>query len=143
MTPLQIIFWITSAMLLISALMVVTRRNLVHAALFLILTLFGVALIFGIMLTRNVTSDNERPFNKNKGLAGLMGVFVFSGLVVMLQPWQNFWAQSPNVDTSDSLVNLGIDLFSVESYLIPSIVASMLLFAVLIGGVMIVWRKKS
>ena len=43
MTALQIIFIVTSAATLISALMVVTRRNLVHSALYLVLALFGVA----------------------------------------------------------------------------------------------------
>ena len=46
MTALQVIFLITAVGTLGSALMVVITRNLVHAALWLVAALFGVAVIF-------------------------------------------------------------------------------------------------
>ena len=49
MEPIQIVFLIGAGLVLGSAVMVVTRRNLIHAALFLILTLSGVAMIFVLL----------------------------------------------------------------------------------------------
>src|SRR5512135_2874179 len=45
----QIIFLLTGAVILGSALMVVTTRNLLHAALWLVVTLFGVAVLYAIL----------------------------------------------------------------------------------------------
>jgi NADH-quinone oxidoreductase subunit J len=91
MTVLQIIFILVAAMTLGAGLMVVTSRNLIHAALWLVMALFGVAVIFGllqagffavvqvviyigaiaillifaIMLTRRVMQDSGPRFNEN------------------------------------------------------------------------------
>ena len=45
----QIVFWIVAAVLLVSAVLVVTLRNLIHAALFLIVALFAVAILFVLL----------------------------------------------------------------------------------------------
>ena len=84
MTAVQIIFILVAAMTLGAALMVVTAKNLIHSALWLVLSLFGVAIlyallqagflavvqvmvyigaiailiIFGIMLTRKIAPDS-------------------------------------------------------------------------------------
>ena len=47
--PIQILFLIVAAITLVSAVMVVTVRRMMHAALWLVLSLFGVALIFGLL----------------------------------------------------------------------------------------------
>jgi len=49
MTGLQILFLIIAAITLGGALMVVTTRNLIHAALWLILCLFGIAVLFVLL----------------------------------------------------------------------------------------------
>ncbi len=49
MTAEQIIFLLTAAVILGSALMVVTTRNLLHAALWLVVALFGVAVLYAIL----------------------------------------------------------------------------------------------
>jgi len=90
MTPLQLIFLFTGAAILISAVMVVVAHNLVHAALWLVVSLFGVAvlfvlleagflaavqvvlyigaiailIIFAIMLTRRVMQDSGPQTNQ-------------------------------------------------------------------------------
>ena len=48
MTPEQIIFILTAALIIGTALLVVTTRNLVHAALWLVATLFGVAILYAL-----------------------------------------------------------------------------------------------
>src|SRR5579863_2142419 len=45
----QIVFFALSAMALISAIMVITRRNAIHSAIWLIITLFSVAGVFLIL----------------------------------------------------------------------------------------------
>ena len=49
MTIMQIFFLIVGLVILGSALMVVTTHNLIHAALWLIVTLFGVAVLYAIL----------------------------------------------------------------------------------------------
>ena len=49
MTAEQIIFYIATGFILVSALMVVTTRNLIHAALWLVATLFGVAVVYATL----------------------------------------------------------------------------------------------
>jgi NADH-quinone oxidoreductase subunit J len=46
MTPIQIVFLLVAAATLISAVMVVSARRIMHAALWLVLSLLGVAIIF-------------------------------------------------------------------------------------------------
>ncbi len=49
MTIMQIFFLIVGAVILGSALMVVTTGNLIHSVLWLIVTLFGVAVLYAIL----------------------------------------------------------------------------------------------
>src|SRR5690349_22380840 len=103
MTAEQIIFLIVSGATLASALMVVTSRNLVHAALWLVATLFGVAVvfallnagfiavvqvvvyigaiailfIFAVMLTRKDLRENVPQLNKNWWAGALVAVATF------------------------------------------------------------------
>jgi len=53
MTGTQIFFLIVGAVTLIAGFMVVTVRNLIHAALWLVVTLFGVAMIYDSMRSIN------------------------------------------------------------------------------------------
>ena len=92
MSLLQIIFILVAATTLGSGFMVVTARNLVHAALWLVLSLFGVAvmfallqagflavtqvviyigaiailMIFAIMLTQNIADEKRPGVNENQ-----------------------------------------------------------------------------
>ena len=49
MTGIEIIFLINAGVILASALLVVVSRNLIHAALWLIVTLFGVAVLYALL----------------------------------------------------------------------------------------------
>ncbi len=169
MDPIQIVFLIGAALVLISALMVVTRSNLIHAALFLIVTLFGVAMIFvlleafywaviqvvvyigaiailiimAIMVTRDVTGEEIKSFNKNLVWAGLLAVMVIVTLVWSLTFWPQFGAEThQTVDSQAVISDLGEQFFSAEGYLIPSIVASILLLAALIAAIKIAFPIK-
>lgn len=169
MTSIQILFLVVSAITLVSAVMVVTRKNLVHSALYLIVALFGVAvffvllnagflavvqvlvyigaiailLIFAVMLTRGVTGDEDSAFNKNAVLAVLITLTVFAGLYLILSGWSAFGAVMPtDVDTSEAVVSLGEAFFSADGYLIPTITASILLLVPLIGAIYIARNRE-
>jgi NADH-quinone oxidoreductase subunit J len=118
MTAEQIIFLVVGAVTLLSALMVVTARDLVHAALWLVATLFGVAVvytllnasflavvqvvvyigaiailfIFAVMLTRRQTSTDTGPsVNKNWWLGAILAVSSFGGLLNLLAEASGGW----------------------------------------------------
>jgi NADH-quinone oxidoreductase subunit J len=173
MTPVQVIFIATAAMILVSALLVVTRKNLVHAALYLVLTLLGIAItyilleanflavvqilvyigaiailmIFAVMLTRNVVGEDGEVFGKYSKIAIAVAFLVFEGLVVTINAMPQFKIQSPPVvdgaTLAETLPNIGVQLFSADGYLIPTMVASMLLLAALLGAVVVAWQREN
>ena len=168
MTPTQIIFLITAIVTLGSALMVVTTRNLIHAALWLILSLFGVAIffvllnagflavaqvviyigaiailmIFAIMMTRQIADFSESQINRNWPWALLIGLLFFGGLVTLLYFWPGISSSMPHmIPGADPISELGQALVSPNAYLIPFEVASVLLLAALIGSIYIAWDR--
>jgi NADH-quinone oxidoreductase subunit J len=169
MTPIQIIFILVAAATLGAAAMVVITRNMVHAALWLVVALFGIAvfyvllnagflavaqvviyigaiailMIFAIMLTRRIAVDTGSQSNSNWPYAALLSVVVFGGLVWMLSRWGSFMAPaSPLSPRADPLRELGQALVSPNAYVIPFEVASVLLLAALIGAIMVAWERK-
>lgn len=126
MTPIQIVFLLVAVATLLSAVMVVSVRRIMHAALWLVVTLFGVAvifvtletgffavvqvvvyvgaiatlIIFAVMLTHRDLRDAEKQTNAGAWLAGLVSLAVVSGLVAVLAGWGNFSAVRPGIDTS-------------------------------------------
>ena len=100
---MNIIFWAVAAVTVISALMVVTLKNIFHCALFLILCLFSVAgifvmlnaeflaaaqvliyvgavailMIFAIMLSENLASKKIKASNDNVILAFFLSLSFF------------------------------------------------------------------
>lgn len=169
MTPIQIIFLITAVVTLNAALMVVTTRNMIHAALWLILSLFGVAvffvllnagflavaqvviyigaiaiiMIFAVMMTRDIADLSERQLNRNWPWAMLIGVVLFAGIISILYFWTGI--SDPIVPMSpeiEPISQLGQALVAPNAYLIPFEVASVLLLAALIGAIYIAWDRK-
>ena len=170
MTVMQVVFLVTAVVSLGGAVMVVTARNLIHAALWLILTLFGVAvmygllsapfftviqvviyigaiailMIFAIMLTRRVKQEPGANVNKGWWLAGLMSLVLFTALVWMLSTWPGFHTTLPELPQDfDSIKVLGTALVSPEGYVVPFEIASVLLLAALIGAVAVAWERNS
>lgn len=169
MTPLQIIFIIVAVITLFAAIKVVSSRNLVHAALWLILVLFGIAvffvilsagffavaqvviyigaiailMIFTIMLTRRVARDSGAQHNSNWWAAAVLSLLLFAGLSWMLSRWQGFQSTAqPMLESADPLRQLGEGLVAPGGYLIPFEVASILLVAALIGAITVAWERK-
>src|SRR5512140_2575541 len=116
MTTEQIIFLIVAGATLATGLLVVTTRNLIHAALWLVATLFGVAIlytllnagflavvqvvvyigaiailfIFAVMLTRRQSAETGASVNKNWWAGAVMATLTFVGLFFLLQGWSGF-----------------------------------------------------
>jgi NADH-quinone oxidoreductase subunit J len=168
MTALQIIFLLAAAVILASAVMVTTTRNMVHAALWLIAALFGVAIIFAVleagflavvqvvvyigaiaimfifavMLTSREMRDKGPQMNKRAWLAGILGVLIFGSLVYMLSTWVGFNQLPTPIGKTNTLSLLGNALLQPWAYLLPFEVASVLLLAALIGAVYVASNRK-
>jgi NADH-quinone oxidoreductase subunit J len=169
MTGEQIIFLLVALFTLVSASRVVTTGNLVHAALWLISTLFGVAVIFAllnasflavvqvvvyigaiailfifaVMLTRKDMRDQGPQLNKNWWFGGLLAVGTFGGLYFLLQGWSGLSKTAADFPSSFDAVNeLGNALTSPTGYVLPFEVASVLLVAALVGAVFVAFNRK-
>ncbi|GAB4482028.1 MAG: NADH-quinone oxidoreductase subunit J [Anaerolineales bacterium] len=169
MSPLQVIFILVSAITLGAALMVVTTRNMVRAALWLVLALFGVAIlfvlleagffavaqviiyigaiailmIFAIMLTRRIAKDPGPQTNSTWPIAALIALVIFGLIFFFVQAWDRTATLAPEMSEGYApLSELGVALVSANQYLIPFEVASILLLAALIGAIIIAWDKK-
>jgi NADH-quinone oxidoreductase subunit J len=170
MTGEQIVFLIVAFVTLGSGFMVVTTRNLVHAALWLVATLFGVAVtyatlnanflavvqvvvyigaiailfIFAVMLTRKDIRDQGPQMNRNWWFGALLAVATFGGLFFLLQGWEGMSKTAPTYPVSfDAIAELGNALTSPAGYVLPFEVASVLLVMALVGAVYVAFNPRS
>lgn len=165
MTPQQILFIVFGAVALVAAGAVVTVRNLFHAALWLLLTFFGVAglyvlleapffaavqlfiymgaigilIIFAIMLTQGIMRGERPRFNEQWGLAAVFSAAMLALLVWLT--WQKPWTVTAEAVPENTLDLLGLALTSPEGFVLPFEVASILLVIALIGAVTIVRER--
>lgn len=174
---LQIVFIVISALTLITAWIVVTDRNLFHAALALMGSFLGVAglyvlldagflaaaqllvyigaisilVIFAIMMTRRLMQTSETPFNSQWVLGGVTALVLFGVILfVLLQLWplqpgaepSGAAPEVPAAVMQESLTQLGVSLVSVNQYVLPFEVASVLLLAALIGAIVVAWPER-
>jgi NADH-quinone oxidoreductase subunit J len=169
MTGEQIIFLVTALFTLGSGFMVVTTRNLVHAALWLVATLFGVAVIFAllnasflavvqvvvyigaiailfifaVMLTRKDMRDQGPQMNAGWWAGALIAVLVFAGLFFLLQGWSGLSKTAAGMPAGfDGVAELGNALVSPDAFVLPFEVASVLLVAALVGAVYVAFNRK-
>ena len=147
----------------ITAIWVVLSPNLIHSAVSLLFTLFGVAglyvflyadfiaatqiiiyvggilvlIIFGVMLTNNI--DDPKLSNQSQNqLVG--GVFSFALLIMLSNIVFNTNWYVKELITRESTVN-DIGMMLLSTYLLPFEVVSILLLAALIGAAMLSRKK--
>jgi len=166
MTVLQGVFLITALAAVISAVMVVASPRLVHAALWLVVTLGAVAvafilldaaflamvqvaiyigaiailIIFTVMLTRRVMADSGPQANRAWWLAVFIAMVMFASLLALLAQMPPWWQATPPAlaNSADFLVeDLGKSLVDLDRYVVPFEVASVLLLAALIGAIVL------
>jgi NADH-quinone oxidoreductase subunit J len=169
MTGEQIIFLLVALFTLGSGLMVVISRNLIHAALWLVSALFGVAVtyallsaaflavvqvvvyigaiailfIFAVMLTRKDMRDQGPQMNANWWFGAILSVLVFAGLFFLLQGWSGLSGTASAIPAGfDAIAELGDALTSPNAYVLPFEVASVLLVAALVGAVYVAFNRK-
>ncbi len=148
------------------ALGLVTTRNLIHGALYLILSLFGgagffillsapflaavqvlvyigaiaILFIFAVMLTRGMTRLREvvnRQWWAGAIISGLMFVLVIGG--VILPVWGE-GGTNPNQPVSDltaTTEDLGVALVDGNQFVLPFLVSSLLLTGAMIGAIVV------
>ena len=147
----------------ITAIWVVLSPNLIHAAVSLLFTLFGVAglyvclyadfiaaaqiiiyvggilvlIIFGVMLTNNIADPKLSNKSQNQ-LVG--GVFSFALLIMLSNIVFNTNWYVKELITRESTVN-DIGMMLLSTYLLPFEVVSILLLAALIGAAMLSRKK--
>jgi NADH-quinone oxidoreductase subunit J len=144
----------------ISAVAVVTARNVVHAALYLVVTLASVGVtflllgaefvgwvqiliyvgaivilfLFGLMLTKAPIGRDALDY-QNRAVGAVVGIAMFVGLAsLIVRAWPVSSTPNPGSTPSDSAV-LGTALF--RDYVLPFEAVSFLLLAALIGAIVL------
>ena len=162
---MQIVFFaILTVITLSAALMVVTSRNLLHSALWLIVSFFGIAgvfillqaeflavvqvliyigaiamlIIFAIMLTRRIMDPQQPRFNSQWGLVGGFAALLFVGLAAVVT--RVAWPVAAGEVPADAIAQLGVDFVGV--YAVPFEVASVLLVVAMIGAIIIARERE-
>jgi NADH:ubiquinone oxidoreductase subunit 6 (subunit J) len=152
-------FFVLAALALIGGFLAVTLRNLVRAALGLILSFMGVAgiyfvleaefvaivqvliyigaisvlILFAIMLTRGLMTTTETAENGQWIGASLIAVLFFAVLAFVAVG--TTWPVTQFAVPADLITNLGTQL--VTTYLLPFEAVSLLLLAALVGAIVI------
>jgi NADH-quinone oxidoreductase subunit J len=155
----QVLFIVFGVITLGAALMVVTRRNVFHAALFMILSFFGVAglyvlleapflagvqlfiyiggisilIIFAIMLTRDMMDPDIIGRNSQWIVVAIVTIALCVVLVWTVLGYD--WAVVSGAVPEDTITRLGKALVDQEGLALPFEVASVLLLVALIGAV--------
>ena len=152
----DMVFWCIAALTVISAIFVVVNNQLLYAAVALLFTLFGVAglyvflwadfiagvqllvyiggilvlIIFGIMLTNQISSVRLSQTNVQQGVGAVVvtWLFIFLSMVITKTPWLIQPAIEPESTTA------GVGVLLLTRYLLPFEVISVLLLGALIGA---------
>lgn len=166
MVAQNIFFGIIAAAMVLAALKVVTTKNIVHAALYLVIVLAGVAaqfiltgaeftgvtqvlvyigavvvlFLFGIMLTRARIGRETDVDLERRWMAGLVALVL---LAVMSYALIDAF-EDQDIDTAGGLVPQATQQVSdsiFRDYLIPFEAVSFLLLAALIGAIVVARRE--
>jgi NADH:ubiquinone oxidoreductase subunit 6 (subunit J) len=165
MSALQILFLLLGLVTFLAAVMVVSSPKMIHAGLWLILTLAGVAgllvllespflavvqvvvyigaiailIIFAIMLTRRMMTENVAQVNSLWPGAVLVSLVLFGALLFLILRTPVFAATAGPLPAESSVLlqDLGRSLVDVDRYILPFEVASVLLLAGLVGAIYI------
>jgi NADH-quinone oxidoreductase subunit J len=162
----NVAFWILAIAIAVAAIGVVRSQNVVHAALFLVVVLAGVAaqyillaaefvawvqvliyigaivilFLFGIMLTRTPMRPTGSLDNNQRIAAAIVGLFLFGVIAALMIDAYG----DKEIGLKGRLVAIGnthtIASSMFREYLVPFEVVSMLLLAALVGAVVIARR---
>jgi NADH-quinone oxidoreductase subunit J len=159
-------FWVLAGITLISALMVVSLKNVFHSALALILCLFCVAgifvllhaeflaavqvlvyvgavsilIIFAVMLTTNLASKSIIQLNKNVLPAVFVCLIFAIGAIVLIANTM-IWPLSTAELPADNIGTIG--KLMMTEFMLPFEIISILMLAALIGAITLAREERS
>ena len=160
--PQNVAFWIIAVTMAVAAVGVVTMKNIVHAALALVVVLAGVAaqyvllqaeflgivqvliyigavivlFLFGIMLTRAPMRKTGEFDNDQRILAGLVSLLIFGVLAYLLS--DQFSGDHLRLGQPTQTSAIADSIF--RTYVVGFEVVSMLLLAALVGAIVLARR---
>jgi NADH-quinone oxidoreductase subunit J len=161
----NVFFGLIAAAMVLAALGVVTTKNIVHAALYLVVVLAGAAaqfillgaefiawvqvlvyigavavlFLFGIMVTRAPMEAAESMDNDLRWPAATAGVFLAGTLGVLLfDAWG--WNDATKLRLTEPVRTIEVSNSVFRQYVIPFEVAGVLLLAALVGAVVMARR---
>ncbi len=165
---IQLIFWVLAAFIVGAAVMVVRARNIIHAALWLIGSFFGVAalylllqaeflaivqvlvyigaisilMLFAIMLTHHITSPNTIMLTQRWQIAAGIAALTFTLVLVPTLLNNPLRAAQPLPDnTLAGSVDIGTSFM--KAYLLPFEVGAVILLVALVGAIVIAYEERS
>ncbi len=168
-TFITILFVIFAAFILTSAIMTVTARNIVHAALWLISSFFGVGalyllmeaeflgvaqvliyvgavsilILFAIMLTRDLEGSQHRQLTPRWWIALIVPAALFGLLIVptvMTYAWQLPPPPAGQPPAISGAQQIGTAFM--REYLLPFEVAAILLLVAMIGAIVVAFEER-
>jgi NADH-quinone oxidoreductase subunit J len=163
---LDVVFYLFAALIVVSGALVAFSKNIMHAAFSLLFTFFGVAgiyvllnadfialtqlmvyiggilvlIIFGVMLTQNMTGVNIKTGisgKSNRIVAGLIATVVFLSLGVLYS--SSNWILKDHAPIDDTITPIGNLLMT--QYLLVFEAAAVLLLIAFVGAALIARRK--
>jgi NADH-quinone oxidoreductase subunit J len=168
MTPIAptFFFYLLATLAIVSAFLVITRKNAVHSALSLIVTLLSLAglylmlyapfvagvqivlyaggimvlFLFVIMLVNLDEAAKEQQFNHQWHI-GIAASLVLGGLFlfVLMKGHAIFPANAVRMDEPTNTQQVGLMLF--QNYLLPFEIASLLLLVAIVGAVVMAKKR--
>lgn len=154
-----VFFWILAVVVVVSALAMVLSKNIVHSALWLVLSFVGVAgvymlleadflaavqllvyagaisilLVFGVMLTRRGDMKESNLFNGYKVAGGIVSavLLLVIGNMVLQGTWEISTAAAP-ASTVGPLAELMLG-----DFVVPFEVAALLLLVAMVGAIIL------
>ena len=158
-----VVFYILAGTIILSAIMVVTMKNIFHSALFLVLCFFSVAgiyvlleaefvaavqvliyvgaitvlMIFAIMLTSQIYSPSIKQSNEQVVPALLVIITLLAATLITLA--KTNWRVQTALVTEQSVTTIGKSLLTV--YALPFEVVSVVLLVALVGAIVIAKKE--
>jgi NADH-quinone oxidoreductase subunit J len=163
MSLTEVAFVIVAVVGAVAAIRMVTSQNVIHAALYLVVTLTSVGavylllaaeflawvqiliyvgaivvlLLFSLMLTR-APIGRDTLDNQQRGIAAVIGIGILIGLVILLQ---STFGGKKIAASATHTSDIGTSLF--RGYVLPFEIVSVLLLAALVGAVVLARKEES
>jgi len=123
---------------------------LAAAQLLVYIGAISILVIFAIMMTRRLMQTTETAFNSQWQMGIVTALLLFAVLFFVIV---QFWPMTPAAGATGrpdvapdllaaSVDQLGVALVSVDQYVLPFEVASVLLLAALIGSIAVAWPEE-